>query len=268
VTAEERVALVRMKADRAKKHIAELQAEIGTFLKSNPYVVSTKRNPKTRQLIYYIASVQPTPRIISVIIGDVLQCLRSTLDHLAYQLLLVGGPGFDERKVRFPVGRDRQSYESERGRVVPSLRQDAKDAIDAVEPYGGGKGALLWTLHNLNNIDKHRTILTAGAQVRSVDLGYTMLQMARQIPGNPIPDDLEWHAWFRPANTGFPLKAGYVLLTSAPDAEPDEKQQFRFEVAFAESEVATGQPIGETLHEMTNLVNRIVTTFYDVGLLS
>jgi len=269
VTADERVALVRAKSDRAKKHIAELQKAVLEFLNSEPYKVGAKRDPQTRNLIYYVTSVRNTPQAIPVIIGDILQCFRSTLDHLAYQLMLVSGAGFDEHKVRFPVGRDFNSYKSERGRVVPSLRKDAQDAIDAVEPYAGGKGALLWTLHNLNNIDKHRTILTAGASVRSVDLGRLLFEEMRRIPNSPLPANfVSPQVFFRPADKGFPLKAGQELLILGPDDEPDEKQQFRFEVAFAESEVVEGKPISETLHEITNLIDGIVTTFHGVGLLT
>jgi hypothetical protein len=53
VTADERVALVRVKSDRAKKHIAELQKEVRTFLESEPYKVGAKREPQTSKLIYY-----------------------------------------------------------------------------------------------------------------------------------------------------------------------------------------------------------------------
>jgi len=267
VTADERIALVREKSKRAKKHIEELKVELRAFLDSKPYTVGTKRDLQTRKLIYYVASVQNTPPAIPMIIGDILQCLRSTLDHLAYQLLLVSGPGFDEHKVRFPVGRDFNSYKSERGRVVPSLRKDAQDAIDAVEPYAGGKGALLWTLHDLNNVDKHRTILTAGSYFRSVDLGRHMLQRMRKLLA-AIPDDRDLPFFVTPADKGFPLKAGYELLILGPEDEPDEKQQFRFEVAFAESEIVEGKPIGETLQEMTNLVDGIVTTFHGSGLMA
>ena len=36
------------------------------------------------------------------------------------------------------------------------MGQDAEDAISAVEPYEGGKGDLLWRLHRLSIVDKHR----------------------------------------------------------------------------------------------------------------
>jgi hypothetical protein len=41
-------------------------------------------------------------------------------------------------------------------------------AIDAVQPYGG-RNDVLWHLHELNNIDKHRLILTVGSALHSFD---------------------------------------------------------------------------------------------------
>jgi hypothetical protein len=51
----------------------DLEAEIKAFLGTNPYVVGTKRNPQTRQLIYYLVRVQNVPDRIAAIAGDVLQ---------------------------------------------------------------------------------------------------------------------------------------------------------------------------------------------------
>src|SRR5438132_5583994 len=54
----------------------------------------------------------------------------------------------------------------------PDPRQDATSgaAIDALRPYKGGND-VLWQLHELNNVDKHRLILTVGSALRSTDLG-------------------------------------------------------------------------------------------------
>ena len=53
-----RLSGVEAKVKRAKEHVQKLDAEIRTFFGTNPYIVGTKRNPKTRQLIYYLVSVQ------------------------------------------------------------------------------------------------------------------------------------------------------------------------------------------------------------------
>ena len=90
MTADERLALIKQKIERADKHISELQAAVRTFFESNPIKVATKRDPQTRRLIYYVASVNPIPNSFAIITGDILNNLRSSLDHLTQQLYLVG----------------------------------------------------------------------------------------------------------------------------------------------------------------------------------
>ena len=90
MTAEERIALINLKIERADQHIGCLKSTIKSFVNSDPYKVGTKRDPETRKLIYYVESVQPVPVIVATIAGDALHCLRDALDHLAQQLYLVG----------------------------------------------------------------------------------------------------------------------------------------------------------------------------------
>jgi hypothetical protein len=67
--------------------------------------------------------------------------------------------------------------------------------------------------------------------------------------------------YVRPADKLFPLKVGDELFIDASDAEPVEKMQFVFEVAFGEPQIAEGEPLLETLRELTKLVDSIVPGF-------
>jgi DNA primase len=132
-TADERLAPILFKIDRAKKHIADLDADRKAFLDTRPYAVGAKRDPQTRKPIYYVTKVDPTPIALAATIGDIIQNLRSALDHLAYQLFLVGtaGSAGAGRRVYFPIARDAAEYKKDSARKVKGLRQDALDAIDA-----------------------------------------------------------------------------------------------------------------------------------------
>jgi hypothetical protein len=261
MTADERLALIRIKAERANKHFRELETELTAFRKSKPYKVGAKRDPKTRKPIYYLIGVNETPANLSPIIGDILQCTKSTLDHLAYQLLLIGKPaGFDPEWVFFPVGEDSHGFKSLLGRIKENgMGQSAIDAIADIEAYKGGKGALLWTLHHLNNIDKHRTILTTFVQTGGVDItptiGLDLEPWAKELVARLGP------VFLQEVGPKPPAKAGDVLYIGAVDEEMHEKRKFTFDVAFAEPGVVEGKPIGPTLHEMANFVDGIVTAF-------
>ena len=66
-------------------------------------------------------------------------------------------------------------------------------------------------------------------------------------------------AFFKPADVLFPLKVGDELFIDATDAEVNEKLQFRFNVALSEPQIIEAQSLLETAHQLTNLVEGIVT---------
>src|SRR5260370_40746829 len=97
--AAEKLIGVRDKTEWAKKHIVYLNEAIQSFLKSDPYHVAPKGDPNTGQLRYYVTHAEPAPASIALVAGDAIHNIRSALDHLAYQLFLIGpgsGSGFDE----------------------------------------------------------------------------------------------------------------------------------------------------------------------------
>jgi hypothetical protein len=80
----------------------------------------------------------------------------------------------------------------------------------------------------------------------------------RQATGRDIPD---LSAFLRPANNLFPLKVGDELFIDAPDAELNEKMQFRFDVALNEPGVVEGKGILEMLKQVADLVGSTVAEF-------
>ena len=257
-----KIDLVRLKIERANKHIRELQAAILAFNATNPHEVSAKRDPQTRKLIYYVLKAEPVPVEIAMIAGDILHNLRSALDHLAYQLFMVGTRGVgDPKHVYFPIFDDAAKYKAGVGGKVKGMRQDAIDAIDAIKPYKGGNDTL-WRLHKLDNFDKHRLLITVGAAFSNFNVGQHLgpklaeMMKAQGLPMPAIPD-----LYISPTDRMFPLKAGDELFIDAPDAEVNEKIKFLFDIAFGEPGVFEGDSILETLQGMLDLVNNLVSDF-------
>jgi hypothetical protein len=264
MTAEERIALINLKIERADQHIGCLESTIKSFVDSNPYKVGTKRDPETRKLIYYVESVQPVPVIVATIAGDALHCLRDALDHLAQQLYLVGSGNANgyRDKTSFPVAQSAKKFKAGLAGKVEGMRQDAIDAICALEPYAGGKGSSLWTFHRLNNIDKHRLIITVGSAFNSVDIGAIITAHMRGHTSRPGGIAIPAISLFiRPADKLFPLEAGKELLIGTPDEEPNENVQFRFDIAVHEPGLIDGEPIIPTLMQFRDLVKGVVESF-------
>ncbi|MGY4281488.1 pantothenate kinase [Bradyrhizobium sp. LM2.7] len=134
MTADERVALIWLKIERANKHVRDLNDAIVAFMAAKPYKVEVRRDIETRKPTYFIAEVKPVPQDITVLLGEAIQAFRTALDHLAYQLFLVGTAGSVGvgKHIYFPIARDATEYKSSSPRRVVGLRQDAIDKINTL----------------------------------------------------------------------------------------------------------------------------------------
>jgi hypothetical protein len=254
---------IRLKLDRADRHVQELEAALLAFKKNNPYKVGTKVDEQTQCLVYYITQAEEIPAAISLIAGDVLQNLRTALDHLAWQLVPAGGRN---SQTAFPISDDVIKYSSDKVRKISGMPEAAVDAIDATKPFKGGNDAI-WRLHRLNNIDKHRLLVTVGASFRSVNVSThifgEMLKAGIAMhlglkPGRTVPVP---NLHLRPKDNLFPLKVGSELFIDLPGAEVNPKMNFLIDVAFGEPNVCEGEPVLETLKNMSSVVGGIVSDF-------
>src|SRR5712664_1071200 len=127
LTAKDRVALIRAKVERAKKHFHDLELELISYRDKNLVVVGAEHNPKTGIAGEHSFHNLPLLSFDALTIaGDVIHNLRSALDHLAHQLVLVGSPDTEpSRAVEFPIAKDLASYEADRPRKVRGMRADA-----------------------------------------------------------------------------------------------------------------------------------------------
>ncbi len=261
-TVNERLKHVALKIERAKKHVMDLQSELITFLESGPYKVGAKHDLETRKLIYYVTSADPVSESLPLIAGDAIQNLMTALDHLAYQIVCsdTGDNPPCPHRIYFPVADDAAKYEVGKRRKLEGAHQDTFDAIDAIKPYKGGND-LLWILYRLNNIEKHRLLLTVGSQAAGINLGQLMAgHLGRTFPAEAVAAVESMDVFLNPADKGFPLKAGFELYIGAVDEKPNPKQQFRFDVVISEPRIIDGKPLLQTVNDFTALVGGIVTS--------
>jgi hypothetical protein len=157
---------IKLKIQRADKHIQELRVALASFYKENSDFCKREVDPQSGDEIIKVVSVPEVPPIISVIAGDALQNLRSALGHLVYQIVILN-PAITSRKdIYFPFGESLNDYmSSDRRRVIAQASAEAVKRIDALKPYKGGND-LLWQLSRLNNVDKHRLLLTTAMRFK------------------------------------------------------------------------------------------------------
>lgn len=247
------------KVIRAKQIQLELQKELNTFFESQPYKISTKIDPQFKRLIYYLAKSDDVPVKLSLLTGDLIQNLRSSLDHLAYKLFKVGSDnGSEGRHVYFPITEDLHQYKKEKDTKTQGFDQKAKDLIDTIKPYKGGND-ILWKIHKLNNIDKHRLLVTVGSSFLSVDIGAHLEELI-----NAISTDIKFPRvpfLIKPSNISFPLKVGDELFVDAPNAKPIPHMQFKFNVVLNEPGVIEGEPLLEVVSSMIKCVEDLIPKF-------
>ena len=249
----------KIKIYRAKQHLKELQDIINEFFASNPYKIDTKRDSHTRRLVYYLTDVKDVPPEISLISGDIIQNLRSALDHLAYELFIKETKGkLSGKHIYFPIEKNLETYQKEKGRKTKGISTADIEHIDDSKPYKGGND-ILWQIAELNNIDKHRLLITVGSSFGSLDIGARMISEMRKLSKDVQFPDMPF--FVKPDDNQFPLKTGDELFIDAPDAEAIPNMQFRFEIVLNEQNIIEGALLGEALQGMISEVEKLIKNF-------
>jgi len=261
LTAKEKFARIKIKFERAKKHSVDLGKAYKAYLHSEPNEVGVKRDPQTRKPIYYVVRVTPIPDELAVIAADVIHNLRVTLDHMAWQLFLMGPDARPNRDFKFPIKNDAPSFAAYLKSATETLRKDAIEALRSVEPYKGGQGHGLWELNRLNNIDKHRLLVTVGGAFAGVSVGPIAARFMELLTEKvwPVPTVPQFGFFLKPADRHCPLKAGDELFVDSPDAEFNQNMKFLFGVAFNEPGVIDAKAILEAIDDFGKSVSRACT---------
>ncbi len=234
---------IRLKIQRASKHINELHGVVQEFKKTNPYKVDSKRDPQTGEHIVYIHSADPIPPTIPIIAGDVIQNLYSSLDYLASKLVIANG-NKPTSKTAFPITKNIPTTKDEVARYegqVSGMRQEVKDLLKGMNLYRGANNSF-WRLHKLNNINKHRSLVTMGFQPSSFGAWGDLIDQVKMNFG--------------------PLEQGSEVARFPPDAENHKDVHFVIDIAISEPEAdAVDYPLIVALRLCHNTVKRAVHNF-------
>jgi hypothetical protein len=151
----------RAKIVRAGDHLETLDREARRFVEDHTYRFDLEQDPDTGHILVVVHStrqppVQPPSRL-SVIVGDVLHNLRSALDHLVWQLAIIG-TGPKEPLNQFPIFDTPEKFKEKCERYLHGVRPEHRATIETYQPYHGGNGLALGVIATLNDIDKHRVV--------------------------------------------------------------------------------------------------------------
>lgn len=243
----------RAKIGRAREHFNFLKGDFQRFINSHPYATRQEFKPDTGKtfLVYYPTAALPTSW--SLVVGELLYNLRSALDHVVYDLgtgvSMSEFPIFNEKRLFFEPKRNGKTPTNRSGlyKIRGITNKRARRLIEEMQPYHVRQGtALLWVLHELNNIDKHRTLHLCRRQHRLANIVFS--------PGLQA-SGAELHVpWV------LEDRAEIASWVGAPVPENEVKPYFTLHIAFDEGEVScvVGWPVEDICRKLLREVVRVV----------
>ncbi len=225
-----------LKLARARVHLDQLKVEIEAWVESTLKTMVEEPEPDDpRYYGTWITSRDIDEASLSLLVGDALQCLRSSLDHLAFELaaaFTVPLPNSVEKDSEFPIFGDEHGTGESRfhqlrskgplkGQPTPTsglnktrgMDTSAQAIIERLQPYHRGHAYAdhpLWLLTTLNNVDKHRAIHLVGAVLDGVGL---------PVNGPALPRG-RWSVNI--AGYGIPGEVSRITVEGGP-VEPDRR---------------------------------------------
>jgi hypothetical protein len=236
LSADDRIILIRVKIERAKTNLSNLESELIAYGTRHFHAATSHRDPQTGEVVVHGPQQwRKFPFDALAAAGDVIQNLRTALDYLAQQLVWAGSGEEPSRLVQFPIAKDAAAYESSKSTRVEGMCPKAIKFIDSLKPYKGGNDAL-WKIHELNNIDKHRTLFT-------------------------YAEDCFLTADWLPGNWPFNLKASNPNFAGAFDADVEKDMEFELEKALSDPQILEGNSLLPSLHQLINFVDNLILSF-------
>jgi len=182
---------------------------------------------------------QQIPASITDEIATVAISLRSALDNAGYALALAAGVK-DPKHCAFPFAGDITKMPGNLGRAT-DIPEKIHPLFCGFQPYKGGND-LLWALNEIANTDKHKI---------AIPIGQALARYGASVSGTGYFSMPEPHVWDRAKNE-------MILITLGPGATYKYDFQFTFFIAFRDIEIVRGKPVVRTLHQIGEIVLRIL----------
>lgn len=257
--------LVLSRVERAKEQRRDLEIEMRAWAQGGAYGVASRYNSETGYTEFYVAELREITPLTRALIGEIIHTLRTALDHLAYQLFLVSrtDPTDEGDRVDFPIYDDPKTTEASAFGPIRTLRKEIIEAIRKVNPCRTGQ-PLLWTLHRLDIVDKHRRVLVSSLINHSV---YAQDALKQLLMDRGYSDMTAFvglrSAFYTTPLTGKKARVGDVIFSTPPDSSDAMKQKlhFTFDIAFDESKIIEGKSVIETLAETIKTIESLIAGF-------
>jgi len=189
--------------------------EVRAFWDTDPFEVEMVGDPLAGEGFFRVKRMAAVPERVALIAGDAAHNVRSALDHFVWAAV---SPGVRGRQTYFPVWSSSLApTPAQWGKQVSQqMNGAAAELINEVvklEAWETGRDSLLWAIHELDRVDKHRLLLPAAVAFTGISLDGDSyeLTVVKKFSGVEAARPLV----FAPREW-TPLKEGMTLLGS-PD---------------------------------------------------
>jgi hypothetical protein len=234
--------LVERRIYRAQSYIDALDERMRVQRSKDKEGLKHETDPDGSHHTYYLGKVDPIPVTANLAASDCLHNLRSALDNLVFKLselhqarLGKTVPVANEKDIRFPIEVSTHRYKSIAGEALRYVSDEARELVCGNQPYkrfNPPQASPLWTLDELQNIDKHRYVVRLTHDVNTVGI---VPKPGRDIKVTPGP------AWLDIGR--FKENEELCTLTvDPPDPEFEPEIDPNFPIVFDQGP-ADGEPI-------------------------
>lgn len=153
------------KFHRAGSHLHALDAELARIGANNPQPIDTDRKVTSEEAFLYVTRV-PDLRDAALLLGDAVNNLRASLDHLIWDFVKLGPRARLTSKqamdVQFPLAQSWKSLSAQRTRRMPGIADKEFGIVRCYQPYRrDDRGRMMRLLRDLSDMDKHRYYVPA-----------------------------------------------------------------------------------------------------------
>lgn len=165
------ISSVKSKVFRAEAHLNEL-SKIDNELKNIECFLIFETDENTNRG-YFKVKLPEIPSTVPLIVGDCLNNLRSSLDHLVWQIVESAGIKAPSRSNMFPICTTKNAFDREVQRNrLQGVPKQAFSIIESLQPFQTDFNWQLDVLNTLCNKDKHRELNYAVSVASDMSLTY------------------------------------------------------------------------------------------------
>lgn len=251
---------IELKLDRALVQFNALKSTIDILKTDKPYEFIPYANPQTGEIGSLIHIHKPVDPMWGILIGEYVHNLRSALDHIVWQLVILNTGAPPTTKTQFPIFKTEAgwNYQGRGEKFTHGASVGAKALVKTLQPFSTGEGntSPLWHLHEISNWDKHRTIAATHAVSHSISVkGIAGEIDALFVAGNgPIQNDAKiWAAWLTSTDVPFMDRFDKVNVEG----------QITVQIAFKDPPAVAGQPVVQILAAIGSRVVRTINRLHE-----